>query len=43
MGDERVVGVHIRNLRRALADDANRPTLIATVRGVGYKFIGAAA
>ena len=43
VGDERVVDVHIRNLRRALGDDAISPTLIATVRGVGYKFIGAAA
>ncbi|MEL4356384.1 MULTISPECIES: response regulator transcription factor [unclassified Luteococcus] len=38
-GDERVVDVHIRNLRRALADDAARPQIIATVRGVGYKFL----
>jgi len=39
-GDERVVDVHIRNLRRKLADDAENATLIATVRGVGYKFAG---
>jgi DNA-binding response OmpR family regulator len=38
-GDERVVDVHIRNLRRALGDDADSPTWIATVRGVGYKFV----
>ncbi|MEQ1702249.1 MAG: response regulator transcription factor [Ilumatobacteraceae bacterium] len=38
-GDERVVDVHIRNLRRALGDDADTPTWIATVRGVGYKFL----
>ena len=38
-GDERVVDVHIRNLRRALGDDADAPTWIATVRGVGYKFV----
>lgn len=38
-GDERVVDVHIRNLRRALGDDADAPTWIATVRGVGYKFM----
>ena len=36
-GDERVVDVHIRNLRRALGDDADAPRWIATVRGVGYK------
>src|SRR5512135_1533416 len=39
-GDERVVDVHIRNLRARLGDDASDPRLIATVRGVGYKFIG---
>jgi DNA-binding response OmpR family regulator len=38
-GDERVVDVHIRNLRRALGDDADTPTWVATVRGVGYKFV----
>lgn len=38
-GDERVVDVHIRKLRRALSDDAGEPTIIGTVRGVGYKFI----
>ena len=36
-GDERVVDVHIRNLRRVLGDDADAPRWIATVRGVGYK------
>jgi DNA-binding response OmpR family regulator len=39
-GDERVVDVHVRNLRHRLGDDATNPELIATVRGVGYKFIG---
>jgi DNA-binding response OmpR family regulator len=38
-GDERVVDVHIRNLRRALSDDAASPAIIGTVRGVGYKFL----
>lgn len=38
-GDERVVDVHIRNLRKALDDDAARPSVIGTVRGVGYKFL----
>jgi DNA-binding response OmpR family regulator len=42
VGDERVVDVHIRNLRRALGDDADAPRWIATVRGVGYKFLEAA-
>jgi DNA-binding response OmpR family regulator len=38
-GDERVVDVHIRNLRRALGDDASNPRLIGTVRGVGYRLL----
>ena len=38
-GDERVVDVHIRSLRARLGDDAAHPRLIATVRGVGYKFM----
>ena len=39
-GDERVVDAHIRSLRARLGDDATNPRLIATVRGVGYKFTG---
>lgn len=38
-GDERVVDVHIRSLRARLGDDAGDPHVIATVRGVGYKFV----
>jgi DNA-binding response OmpR family regulator len=38
-GDERVVDVHIRSLRKALGDDAGDPSVIGTVRGVGYKFL----
>jgi len=38
-GDERVVDVHIRKLRRALGDDAAAPRFVATVRGVGYKLV----
>ena len=38
-GDERVVDVHIRSLRKALRDDAGAPRVIGTVRGVGYKFL----
>jgi DNA-binding response OmpR family regulator len=40
-GDERVVDVHIRSLRAALGDPAPDPELIGTVRGVGYRFVGA--
>ncbi len=39
-GDERVVDVHIRRIRRALGDRTESPELIGTVRGVGYKFLG---
>ncbi|MDP2290423.1 MAG: response regulator transcription factor [Actinomycetota bacterium] len=38
-GDERVVDVHIKNVRRAIGDDVDAPVWIATVRGVGYKFL----
>jgi len=38
-GDERVVDVHIRNLRKALRDEASDPQVIGTVRGVGYKLV----
>lgn len=38
-GDERVVDVHIRNLRKALDDEATDPRIIGTVRGVGYQFL----
>lgn len=42
-GDERIVDVHVRKLRHAIGDAADSPRFIATVRGVGYKFIGAGA
>jgi DNA-binding response OmpR family regulator len=40
VGDERVVDVHIRSLRRSLGDDAALARYIGTVRGVGYRFLG---
>ena len=39
-GDDRVVDVHIRSIRKELGDSADNPELIGTVRGVGYKFLG---
>lgn len=39
VGDEHVVDVHLRNLRRKLGDDAARPAFIETVRGAGYRFL----
>lgn len=39
VGVDRVVDVHVSNLRRVLRDDPADPRYIATVRGVGYKMI----
>jgi two-component system, OmpR family, response regulator RegX3 len=36
-GDERVVDVHVRNLRRKVEVDPARPRRVETVRGVGYR------
>jgi DNA-binding response OmpR family regulator len=41
-GQPQVVYVHIRWLREKLERDPNRPERIQTVRGVGYKLVGAA-
>ncbi|MCS7222594.1 MAG: response regulator transcription factor [Anaerolineae bacterium] len=38
-GYERVIDQHIKNLRAKLGDDAHNPRYIATVYGVGYKFL----
>ena len=38
-GDERLVDVHVRNLRKSLGDPADAPRFIGTVRGVGYKLV----
>ncbi len=38
-GDERLVDVHIGNLRKALGDAAAEPRFVGTVRGVGYKCV----
>jgi len=42
-GDDRVVDVHLGHLRRKLQDGASDPAIIATVRGVGYRFDDEAA
>jgi DNA-binding response OmpR family regulator len=39
-GDEHVVAVHVSKLRAKLGDRERTPPLIATVRGVGYRFDG---
>lgn len=41
-GDERVIDVHMRRIRRKIEDDADNPALIVTVRGAGYRFDGEA-
>ncbi|MEL6981614.1 MAG: response regulator transcription factor [Actinomycetota bacterium] len=38
-GEERIVDVHVGNLRKALGDSAAEPRFIETVRGVGYRFV----
>ncbi|MDJ0715066.1 MAG: response regulator transcription factor [Prochloraceae cyanobacterium] len=38
VGDERVVDVHIGQIRKKIETDSSEPSLIHTVRGVGYKF-----
>jgi len=38
-GYERTIDAHIKNIRKALADDSEDSKYIGTVRGVGYKFI----
>lgn len=38
VGDQRVVDVHIGQIRKKIEIDSSQPALIQTVRGVGYKF-----
>ncbi len=43
VGDQRVVDVHIGQIRKKIEVDLSQPSMIQTVRGVGYKFeVGAA-
>jgi len=37
-GDERACDVHISNLRQKVERDPQKPELVLTVRGVGYKY-----
>ncbi|KAA2252114.1 response regulator transcription factor [Solihabitans fulvus] len=39
-GDQSTVTVHVRRLREKIEDDPARPTRIATVWGVGYRYDG---
>jgi two-component system response regulator MtrA len=36
-GDTRLVNVHIQRLRSKIEDDPDNPTVVVTVRGIGYK------
>jgi DNA-binding response OmpR family regulator len=38
VGDQRVVDVHIGQIRRKIETASSKASLIQTVRGVGYKF-----
>ncbi|CAN5902199.1 two-component system response regulator AfsQ1 [soil metagenome] len=40
LGDSRLVDVCVQRLRAKIEDDPSEPTLIQTVRGVGYKLVG---
>jgi two-component system, OmpR family, response regulator MtrA len=42
-GDTRLLDVHIRRLRRKIEPDPGQPTIIVTIRGVGYRAAGGAA
>ena len=38
-GDTRLVNVHVQRLRAKVEDDPENPSVIVTVRGIGYKFV----
>jgi DNA-binding response OmpR family regulator len=40
LGDSRLVDTHIRRLRAKVEGEPSSPTLIQTVRGLGYKLVG---
>ncbi|PLS30351.1 DNA-binding response regulator [Bifidobacterium margollesii] len=41
-GDARLVNVHVQRLRQKVEDNPEKPEIIQTVRGVGYKFVAPA-
>ncbi|MEI6453805.1 MAG: helix-turn-helix domain-containing protein, partial [Actinomycetes bacterium] len=40
VGDTKTLDVHIKRLRAHVEENPSKPLLIATVRGVGYRFDG---
>lgn len=40
VGDTKTLDVHVKRLRAKIEEDPREPTLILTVRGLGYKFEG---
>jgi two-component system response regulator RegX3 len=38
IGDTKTLDVHVKRLRFRIEEDPSSPTLITTVRGVGYRF-----
>jgi len=38
-GDERIVDVHVRRLRKKLEAEPSRPATLVTVRGLGYRLV----
>jgi DNA-binding response OmpR family regulator len=39
-GDSRLVDVHVRRLRKKVEPDPADPTIVTTVRGMGYRVPG---
>ncbi|MGY1669127.1 response regulator [Geodermatophilus sp. SYSU D00710] len=39
-GDSRLVDVHVRRLRKKVEEDPGNPTVVTTVRGMGYRVPG---
>ncbi|WEG12364.1 response regulator transcription factor [Pullulanibacillus sp. KACC 23026] len=39
IGEEKTVSIHIMRLRKKLEEDPRHPSLIVTMRGIGYKFV----
>ena len=38
VGDTKTLDVHIKRLRSRIEPDPSKPTLITTIRGLGYRF-----